>query len=292
MISSQIEKMRKNLLNSKEEIDINLIFATILKNIEKNKLLINKCFLSETGYEMDFDMIKNIFVLDKSNNYGNINSPFINNYGRVSSNMIPYGIVGAVIDKNIKLKNYLELIKVCLETRNSLIIKPFRLSATLELFIKIINDVLSQTKDFNNIILTGENLLTKDLDLLVFIGKKEVFNTLNTSLPKIFVGTLEYELFVHEFLDDNLIDFAKANGIKVFYDEENVYEKINVEGSNYCTAIMSSDKEKIREFMLNIKSSFILVNMSPALVDTLNLFPEQLLTRKTTIIFDSSSRQK
>jgi hypothetical protein len=248
--------------------------------------------LSETGYEVDFDMIKNIFALDKSNNYGNINSPFINNYGRVSSNMIPYGIIGAVIDKNIKLKNYLELIKVSLETRNSLIIKPFRLSATLELFIKIINDVLSQTKDFNNIVLTGENLLTKDLDLLVFIGKKEVFNTLNTSLPKIFVGTLEYELFVHEFLDDNLIDFAKANGIKVFYDEDNVYEKINVEGSNYCTAIMSSDKEKIREFMLNIKSSFILVNMSPALVDTLNLFPEQLLTRKTTIIFDSSSRQK
>ena len=49
---------------------------------------------------------------------------------------------------------------------------------------------------------------------------------------------------------------------------------------------MTDDKEKAREFIAKVKSSYILVNTSPLVVTETNLFPEMLLKRKITVIYD------
>lgn len=285
MLDDLIQEMRKNSLRPKEEVAIKDIFKAICDSLASNKDILNSALNYETGQDVNISLLQKIFKQSSLNNYGNTSSPFINDYGRVSENMVPYGIVGLQVDKRISLNNYLEIIKVCLETRNSLIIKPYTKSGTLEIIIKIINDVLKQTVDFNEIYLTDVNLENIDVDLLVYVGNKSSFKALNFKKDKIFLGIGQYELYVDEVIDEEMIEFAKNNGIQVFYSQENVFDEINEKGANYCTAIMSGNKEKIRQFISSIKSSYLLVNMSPTLVDNANLYPEQLLKRKTTVIY-------
>lgn len=286
MLDDLIQEMRKNSLRPKEEMPIENIFKTICESLSSNKDILNSTLNYENGQDVNISLLQKIFTKSSLNNYGNTSTPFINDYGRVSENMVPYGIVGLQVDRRISLNNYLEIIKVCLETRNSLIIKPYAKSGTLEIIIKIINDVLKQTVDFNEIYLTDVNLENTDVDLLVYVGEKASFKNLNFKKDKIFLGIGQCELYVDEVIDENMIEFAKSKGIQVFYNQENVFDEINEKGANYCTAIMSGNKEKIREFITSVKSSYILVNMSPTLVDNANLYPEQLLKRKTTVIYE------
>ena len=285
MIENLIKQMRENSLRPKEEVSIKDLFKTICKSFALNKEILNQSLIEESGQELDMASIQNIFTRQSLNKYGNVNAPFINNYGRVSENMVPYGIVGVMIERKISLKNHLEIIKTCLETHNSLIIKPFFQSQTLTLFVTIINDVLKQTVDFNEIVLTDANLEKENIDLLIYIGDKTYFKKIDFKGEKIFLGIGQYELFVDEIIDEKMIEFARNNGVKIFYGKDKSFDELNQSGANYCSAIMSSNKERIREFISSVKSSYVLVNMSPTLVDNSNLFPEQLLKRKTTIIY-------
>lgn len=286
MLEDTINQMRANALRPKEEVVIEDVFKSICKSFTSNKELLTNSLRYETGKEIDLSSLQKIFTQSSLNYYGNTSAPFINDYGRVSENMVPYGIIGLQVDKRINLNNYCEIIKVCLETRNSLIIRPYIKSQSLEILVQLINDILKQTIDFNEIVITDIDLENEALDLLIYVGEKSKFNKLDFRKEKIFLGIGQYELFVDEAIDENMIEFAKANGIKIFYNNENVYDEINESGANYCTTIMSGNKEKIREFITNVKSSYILVNMSPTLVDNANLYPEQLLKRKTTIIYE------
>ena len=153
------------------------------------------------------------------------------------------------------------------------------------MFVTIINDVLKQTVDFNEIVLTDANLEKENIDLLIYIGDKTYFKKIDFKGEKIFLGIGQYELFVDEIIDEKMIEFARNNGVKIFYGKDKSFDELNQNGANYCSAIMSSNKERIREFISSVKSSYVLVNMSPTLVDNSNLFPEQLLKRKTTIIY-------
>ena len=285
MIENLIKQMRENSLRPKEEVSIKDLFKTICKSFALNKEILNQSLIEESGQELDMASIQNIFTRQSLNKYGNVNAPFINNYGRVSENMVPYGIVGVMIERKISLKNHLEIIKTCLETHNSLIIKPFFQSQTLTLFVTIINDVLKQTVDFNEIVLTDANLEKENIDLLIYIGDKTYFKKIDFKGEKIFLGIGQYELFVDEIIDEKMIEFARNNGVKIFYGKDKSFDELNQNGANYCSAIMSSNKERIREFISSVKSSYVLVNMSPTLVDNSNLFQEQLLKRKTTIIY-------
>ncbi len=278
--------MKINSLRPKEEISIDDIFKSIRESFEKNKEIASQSLLYESGQELDINSLQQIFVKSSLNCYGNTSSPFINDYGRVSENMVPYGVVGVQVNKRISLNNYCEIIKVCLETRNSIIIKPYSRSQTLEILVQLINDVLKQTMDFNEIVLTDVSLENETVDLLVYVGEKALFNKLAFKGEKIFLGIGQYELFVDEVIDEKMLDFAKANGIKIFYKDKNTFDEVNEIGANYCTAIMSGNKEQIRKFITEIKSSYVLVNMSPTLVDNANIYPEQLLKRKTTIIYE------
>lgn len=291
MIENQIKKMKELSLRDKEEVEIEDIFTKIKQSFKKNESTLIKHFTSDTGASIDISLLINVFEPDVLNIYGNVSFPYFNKYGRVSSNMCPLGIVGLKVDKRISLVNYLEIIKVALETRNSLIIQPFRNSKTLELLIVLINDVLIQTPDFNEILLVDEKTnidSEQELDGLIYVGIKENFNTLSFEKNKIYLGIGEYELYVDEELDEELIKKIKARDVKVYYknEKENIYDKINREGGNYCSAIMSGNKTEIKKFISNVKSSYILTNMSPTMITNANLTPEQLLKRKSVLIFE------
>ena len=210
MIENLIKQMRENSLRPKEEVSIKDLFKTICKSFALNKEILNQSLIEESGQELDMASIQNIFTRQSLNKYGNVNAPFINNYGRVSENMVPYGIVGVMIERKISLKNHLEIIKTCLETHNSLIIKPFFQSQTLTLFVTIINDVLKQTVDFNEIVLTDANLEKENIDLLIYIGDKTYFKKIDFKGEKIFLGIGQYELFVDEIIDGNRSNVAIA----------------------------------------------------------------------------------
>lgn len=280
-----IEKMRKKMLLPKEELDIKDLFVAIKKSIVQNGKLIEDCYLFDTGVTINAKTIADIFDRPQKNNYGNLSAPFINDFGRVSHNMVPFGIVGVKVEGKIRLKNYIDIIKVCLETRNSLIFQTLP-GKTLDAIVKIINDLLVQTSDFNEIVLTSQDIEKEDIDLLIYIGEKSKFQKLSFDGEKIYLGIGKYELFVDKVLDQSLIDEAKAFGVTVYEDENDIYNKINTLGGNYCSAIMTDDKEKAREFIANVKSSYILVNTSPLVVTETNLFPEMLLKRKITVIYD------
>ena len=286
MIKYKIEELRRRSLLPKYEIDIKEAFDLITKNIIDNLDVINEMYKVEYGLTLSKEDIKTIFEIPKGNNYGNLDEPFVNNFGRVSTNMTAYGIVGLVVNYSITLNQYLEIVKVCLATRNNLIINPYLENKTLELFVRVINKALDLIPGFNDIVVTDQGLIYENLDLLLYIGRKGTFEALSCECEKIYIGVNQYELYVHEVLDQKLIDYCKEKGVKIYYDNDHldVYHAINNQGGNYCSAIMTSSKEKSREFIQNVKSSHILVNMSPLLITSVNLYPEQLLKRKTTII--------
>ena len=142
MIKDVIVDLKKSMLEPKEEYKIKDLFMVIEKSIQNNFDLINKAYLYDTGSNLPKNSITGVFIPSKGNQYGNLSMPFMNSYGRVSENMVPYGVVGLIIERQISLTNYLEIIKVCIETRNSLIIKPFKQSEALKSIIEIINDIM------------------------------------------------------------------------------------------------------------------------------------------------------
>ena len=83
MIENLIKQMRENSLRPKEEVSIKDLFKTICKSFALNKEILNQSLIEESGQELDMASIQNIFTRQSLNKYGNVNAPFINNYGRV-----------------------------------------------------------------------------------------------------------------------------------------------------------------------------------------------------------------
>lgn len=286
MIKQTIENMKHQLLRDKEELDVKQLFDSIINHFKINLEMINQYSKFETGEVYDIKFFERIFVKDIKNLYGNLDKPYLNDYGRVSHNFAPKGVVGVKIAKKIMLENYLELIKVCLETRNAIIIEQQTNSKLLELLVVLINDIVKQTTDYVCVELTNVALENQDIDVLVYVGKKSEFEKLSTSAEKIYVGVGEYELFVDEPMDVNLIEKAKSLGVVVFEKQKgDTIEKLNSLGANYACAIMSPNKSEIKKFISQAKASNILVNMLPTLVTKINLNPEQLVKRKSVVIY-------
>jgi hypothetical protein len=148
--------------------------------------------------------------------------------------------------------------------------------------------VLTQTKDFTKIkVVNNDAPLSAcyELDLLVYIGDKRRHAAVTTATPRKYFGIGNYELYVHEEMDATLIQEAKMRGVTVFESDTDI-KTLNRNGDNYCTAIMTRDKNKAREFIGEIQSTFVLVNMIPTLETRINIFPHDLLKRKSVAIYD------
>lgn len=285
MNKNKIQEMRTKLMESHEEISTNLVLEDIRNHILKNLDILDGFSRVETGRSILSEEIHEIFTPDKFNPYGSLNTPYINNFGMVTSTMVPLGIVFIDVNYTIPLANYLQMIKVCIETRNSVIVKPNIEFKTLETAVVLINDILSQYKGYNKIEFASYGIYDLDIDAVVYVGNKKEFKALGGDFKKIYVGVGQWELYVDEELDQEFIKKVKEENVQLFYPQDEVFDLINQEGGNYCSAIMSSDTGKIKEFMARVDSSFKLVNIDPTTIKRANLFPEQLLKRQNTIAY-------
>ena len=93
-------------------------------------------------------------------------------------------------------------------------------------------------------------------------------------------------------LDTNLVNEARKRNV-VIIEKNNTrdfYNNFNLSSSNYCTAIMSDNKEEVRKFISNVKSSYLLVNIIPTIQDEINIDIDDLLYKKSTLIWDDSNK--
>lgn len=83
-------------------------------------------------------------------------------------------------------------------------------------------------------------------------------------------------------LDVALIDEARKRNVIIIEknNDKDFYSKFNYSSSNYCTSIMTDSKEEVRNFISNVKSSYLLVNIIPTIQEEININVEDLIYKK------------
>ena len=291
MLDSIIDNMRSNRLSYNEEYNIEELVDTIKKHLKDNIDILQKSYEYEYNQPLNVDKLINSFDYIKNNKLGIIDAPFKNEFGKVANNYVPYGIVGVVVKNDISLYNYASILNLLIQTNNSILLEPYKNMGTVNILIKLLNQVITQVNGINKIIINTTNELLKqnnNLDLLLFIGSKNEFNNIKTRCVKKYYGIGNYELIIDKMIDPNLVKESRKKNVVVI-DKDNTrdfYNSFNFSSSNYCTAIMSDNKEEIRKFIANVKSSFLLINILPTLQDEINISIEDLMYKKTTLIWE------
>ena len=295
MIDSIIKKMRLNRLSYNEEYNIEELVDTIKKHLKTNIDILQKSYEYEYNQPLNLDKLINSFDYIKNNKIGIVDSPFRNEFGKVANNYVPYGIVGVVVKNDISLYNYASILNLLIQTNNSIILEPYKNMGTVNILVEMLNQVITQINGINKIIINSTNELLQqnnNIDLLLFIGSKNEFNNIHAQCDKKYYGIGNYELIIDKMLDTNLVNEARKRNV-VIIEKNNTrdfYNNFNLSSSNYCTAIMSDNKEEVRKFISNVKSSYLLVNIIPTIQDEINIDIDDLLYKKSTLIWDDSNK--
>ena len=295
MIDSIIEKMRLNRLSYNEEYNIEELVDSIKKHLKTNIDILQKSYEYEYNQPLNLDKLINSFDYIKNNKIGIVDSPFRNEFGKVANNYVPYGIVGVVVKNDISLYNYASILNLLIQTNNSIILEPYKNMGTVNILVEMLNQVITQINGINKIIINSTNELLQqnnNIDLLLFIGSKNEFNNIHAQCDKKYYGIGNYELIIDKMLDTNLVNEARKRNV-VIIEKNNTrdfYNNFNLSSSNYCTAIMSDNKEEVRKFISNVKSSYLLVNIIPTIQDEINIDIDDLLYKKSTLIWDDSNK--
>ncbi|MBQ4263697.1 MAG: hypothetical protein IJB83_05625 [Bacilli bacterium] len=295
MLDSIIEKMRLNKLSYNEEYNIEELVDTIKKHLKNNIDILQKSYEYEYKQSLNIDKLISSFDYIKNNKIGIIDSPFRNEFGKVANNYVPYGIVGVIVKNDISLYNYASILNLLIQTNNSVILEPYKNMGTVNILIEMLNQVIPQINGINKIIINSTNELLQqnnNIDLLLFIGSKNEFNNIQIQCDKKYYGIGNYELIIDKMLDPNLIDEARKRNVVIIEknNTKDFYNKFNISSSNYCTAIMSDNKEEVRRFISNVKSSYLLVNIIPTIQDEINIDIDDLLYKKSTLIWDDNNK--
>lgn len=295
MLDSIIEKMRLNKLSYNEEYNIEKLVDTIKKHLKNNIDILQKSYEYEYKQSLNIDKLISSFDYIKNNKIGIINSPFRNKFGKVANNYVPYGIVGVIVKNDISLYNYASILNLLIQTNNSVIFEPYKNMGTVNILVEMLNQVITQINGINKIIINSTNELLQqnnNIDLLLFIGSKNEFNNIQTQCNKKYYGIGNYELIIDKMLDLNLIDEARKRNVVIIEknNAKDFYNKFNISGNNYCTAIMSDNKEEVRKFISDVKSSYLLVNIIPTIQDDINIDVNDLLYKKSTLIWDDNNK--
>lgn len=295
MLDSIIDKMRLNRLSYNEEYNIEELVDTIKKHLKNNIDILQKSYEYEYKQSLNIDKLISSFDYIKNNKIGIIDSPFRNEFGKVANNYVPYGIVGVIVKNDISLYNYASILNLLIQTNNSVILEPYKNMGTVNILVEMINQVIPQINGINKIIINSTNELLQqnnNIDLLLFIGSKNEFSNIQIQCDKKYYGIGNYELIIDKMLDPNLIDEARKRNVVIIEknNTKDFYNKFNISSSNYCTAIMSDNKEEVRRFISNVKSSYLLVNIIPTIQDEINIDIDDLLYKKSTLIWDDNNK--
>ena len=295
MLDSIIDKMRSNRLSYNEEYNIEELVDTIKKHLKNNIDILQKSYEYEYKQSLNIDKLISSFDYIKDNKIGIIDSPFRNEFGKVANNYVPYGIVGVIVKNDISLYNYASILNLLIQTNNSILLEPYKNMGTVNILVEMLNQVITQINGINKIIINSTNELLQqnnELDLLLFIGNKNDFNSIQTKCVKKYFGIGNYELIIDKMIDTNLVNEARKRNVVVIEknNARDFYNNFNFSSSNYCTSIMSDNKEEIRNFISNVRSSFLLVNVIPIIQDEINIDIDDLLYKKSTLIWDDNNK--
>ena len=295
MLDSIIDKMRLNRLSYNEEYNVEELVETIKKHLKSNIDILQKSYEYEYKQSLNIDKLISSFNYIKNNKIGIIDNPFKNEFGKVANNYVPYGIVGVVVKNDISLYNYASILNLLIQTNNSVIFEPYKNMGTVNILIEMLNQVITQINGINKIIINSTNELLQqnnNIDLLLFIGNKNEFNNIHIKCDKKYYGIGNYELIIDKMLDISLVNEARKRNVLIIEKNNNkdFYNTFNSFSSNYCTAIMSDNKEEVRKFISNVKSSYLLVNIIPTIQDEINIDVNDLLYKKSTLIWDDDKK--
>lgn len=229
---------------------------------------------------------------------------FRNEFGKVSHLSVPYGVLGVI--SNCEIFSILRLIILAILTRNGLVIRVNQNPGTNFLWIQNVKAILRkyQIEDLIALYATQEKVEkleeTEIIDGLIYIGKKVNVERLklSTNKPIIYSGCGNYEVYVEDDLNHELIQKLQMNsnvkiyskaGIGIGQEVKNLEEailRIQETGNEYAVGIFTESRENAKIFVEQIKAKNIFVNASPTLVEDLEIKKEDLLYQKSILFFE------
>ena len=265
-----------------DSYDVDELINDIKKHLNDNIDLLEESFNHEYKSKLDKKIL-----LDCFNKIDVLNEEYKNDIGLVSNIYSPYGVVGLIIKNDISLYNIASIINLIVQSRNSLIIELYKEIGTPNILIELVNQVLEEYKiDIIRIETYIEEC--NNLDLLLYIGNKEEYKKINKDYPIKYYGIGNYELIVDSEFDLKLINEALKRNVKISYmnKDDFFFRQYNETSSNYCVSLVTENKETARKFLREIKASFLLVNILPTLEKRINIDFNDLVFKKSMIIYE------
>ena len=282
--------------------DCDIVINEYKEYVNNNFDLFEKAYKIDKNLDLSKEKILAQFEIDNFSKYKV--EAFMNEFGKVGNLSVPYGVLGVISDCNIY--NVLRLIVLAIYTKNAMIFNLIDNLGTNYLFIQSINDILDKydTNGFiqiynNN---AGEKLEeSENIDGIIYIGKKVNCDRLKISsiCPIIYSGCGNYELYVEDVLDENVVAEAlKMQNVKIYSRKgigigqevsgvDEALIRISESGSEYACAIITESRENAKTFVNNVKSRNIFVNALPTLInDKLDIEPDMLMYKKSVLVFE------
>lgn len=277
------------------------IIEDIKKYVENNFELLKQAYRIDKKDELSLEKLMlqfGISEIEKS-------EAFKNEYGKVGNMMVPYGILGVISDCDVY--NILRIIVLGIQTKNGLIINITDNVGTNFILIDGVKKVLEKYELSNLIEIynnkAGENLEENEkINGIIYIGKKANADRMKilTTKPLIYSGCGNYELYIEDNLDDELMEKIKDNkkfkiysniGIGIGQEvksKEEAMIRISETGNGYAVGIITSDRESAKEFVDKINAKNVFVNALPSLVnDNLDIAAQDLMYKKSVLVYDN-----
>ena len=315
MLESNIEEIISNtklinkdkLFNKTKEI-----IKAYREVIDSNKLLLmsaNKIDKKNNGFDIDFDVIENIFVnvLNEENIYGTVTLSKMSEELIYGKEILDKGNVIVINDGNTYV--VLEMILRNLLVGNTTIITNngymYGVNNLLIIFIQEILDKYNINKNLVQLCIDSNlDILDKTygIDLVVCIGNKSLQNrVLNKCKSNVVLSGYEnFDIYVEddthkEFIDkivsiglnidiyiDDKLDLEYSNSIKV-NGIEGAINAINVNSSKYSVAIFTTNSDNASKFIKEIKANQVTVNTSPTIERIMDINQSDLYIEKKVI---------
>jgi len=302
IIREIVDELKKN---QKEYMLANITPQRILEEVKKN--ITNNLDIISEAYKLDnnnSELSKEKLLLQLEVNKLEEADTFKNEYGKVTNLCVPYGVLGTVFDCNVYIA--LRLMTLSLATKNALIIDTTNNVGTIFMLVNEFNNVLKKFGLTNQIEIYHHNEGTnledvEELDGIIYIGKRANSERLKMSFDKpiIYSGCGNYELYIDNKLDDELVQKANVMGdIKIYSKKgigigqevsglEEAIARINESGNEYGVGIITESRENAKIFVNEIKARNVFVNALPTIIDNkLDITERDLVYKKSVLVYE------
>ena len=268
--------------------------------LQKNTDLLTKAYMMDSHEELSIGTMMSQLEIEEMKP----SESFKNEFGKVTNVNVPYGVLAFISDSNPY--HVLRMIVLALESKNGMVIHITHNVGTNYLLVEGIKDILHVYGIENLIELYNNNADEKieeneEIDAFVYIGKKlnaERFKVACTK-PVIYSGCGQYELYVEDLLDNELVQRISQNASVKIYSKgleigqkvksmEEAIARIDETGNGYSVGIITKEREHAKEFVDRVKARNVFVNSSPTLINSLDISIKDLMYPKSVLVYDEN----